>query len=117
MFTYNAKLLKVVDGDTVDLRIDLGFKVFTEQRFRLAGINAPELHSKDPAERERGKAATEHLKTLIMGEGQLVVTTTLDKQEKYGRFLARITNGSGEDVNGEMVKAGHAKLYDGGKRE
>ena len=116
MYDYRAQLVKVVDGDTIDVDIDLGFHVHAHERVRLNGINAPELHSKDPAERERGKAATEHLKTLIMGEGQLVVTTVLDKQEKYGRFLAKITNASGEDVNAEMVKAGHAKPYDGGKR-
>lgn len=117
MYTYEAKLLKVVDGDTVDLRIDLGFKVFTEQRFRLLGINAPETHSKDPSEKAMGKAAMDYLKSLLAGEGQLKVVTSLDKQEKYGRFLAVITNGSGEIVNDEMVKAGHAKPYDGGKRE
>jgi micrococcal nuclease len=116
MFTYNAKLIKVVDGDTVDLRIDLGFNVFTEQRFRLLGINAPETHSKDADEKTRGKAAADYLKSLLAGEGQLVATTVLDKQEKYGRFLAKIVNASGENVNDEMVKAGHAKLYDGGKR-
>ncbi len=116
MFTYNAKLLKVVDGDTVDLRVDLGFNVFTEQRFRLKGINCPELHSKDAEEKKRGAAARDYLTSLISGEGQLVVTTFLDKQEKYGRFLAELSNASGEDVNEEMVKAGHAVPYDGGKR-
>ena len=116
MYTYEASLLKVVDGDTVDLRSDLGFKVFTEQRFRLAGINTPELHSKDAKEKTAAKAAMDYL-TGLLGQLPLTVKTSLDKQEKYGRFLAQITNGAGTAVNEEMVKAGHAKPYDGGKRE
>jgi micrococcal nuclease len=115
MFTYQATLLKVLDGDTVDFRIDLGFNVFTEQRFRLLGINAPELHSKDLAEKERGKAAMNYL-TSLLTPTPLTVVTKKDEQEKYGRYLCRITNGGGSDVNDEMVKAGHAKPYDGGKR-
>jgi micrococcal nuclease len=116
MYTYEAVLMRVIDGDTEDLRIDLGFNVFTEQRFRLLGINTPELHSKDADEKVRAKAAMNYLSGLL-SSSPLTARTSKDKQEKYGRYLATIINNAGLDVNEEMVKAGHAKRYDGGKRE
>jgi len=114
MFDYRAKLVRVVDGDTVDLDIDLGFHIHTHERVRLTGINTPELHSPLETERVKAKAAAEFLTTLLGGE--LVVKTSRDSQEKYGRFLARLYSTSGVCANDEMVKSGHAVAYDGGKR-
>jgi micrococcal nuclease len=115
LYTYRAELKKVVDGDTVDLRVDLGFSVQLNQRFRLAGVNTPELHSKDAAEKDRARAAMTFLGSLL-SSGPLTVTTDKDSQEKFGRYLARITNGAGVVVNDELVRLGHAVLYSGGKR-
>lgn len=115
MYTYEATLQRAVDGDTVDLNIDLGFDVVTRQRFRMLGINAPELHSKDADEKARGRAALEHLQGLLVGP--LVAFTRKDAKEKYGRYLVTLTNGAGVNVNEAMVQAGHAKHYDGGKRD
>jgi micrococcal nuclease len=115
LYTYRAELVRVVDGDTVDLRVDLGFSVQLKQRFRLAGINAPELHSKDAGEKQRAEASMAFLVALLL-TGPLTLITDKDAQEKFGRYLARITNGTGIVVNDELVKAGHAVLYSGGKR-
>lgn len=82
-FEYNAVLDRVVDGDTVDLRIDLGFEITHKIRVRLLGIDAPERFT------DEGKAATAALNGLLEGE-QLVVRTRKDRKGKYGRYLADI---------------------------
>lgn len=109
MYEYQATPLNVVDGDTVDLRVDLGFGVYRVDRFRLLGINTPELHAKDPAERKRANDAREKL-ALLLGTGPVVIQTVKDKQEKYGRYLARIL-ANGMDVNAELVHLGLAVPY------
>lgn len=109
MYEYQAFPIHVVDGDTVDLRVDLGFGIARTDRFRLYGINTPELHAKDPLERERAVAAQVCLTTLL-GPGPVVVQTFKDKQEKYGRYLARILVGS-LDVNAELLRRGHGIPY------
>jgi micrococcal nuclease len=115
MYEYRATLLKVVDGDTVDLRVDLGFSVHVEERFRLLGINTPEMSSKDATERARAQAATKYMADL-MSKGPVTIRTKKDESDKYGRMLATIVNGAGVVVNEEMIRAGHAVAYDGGKR-
>lgn len=119
-YTYDAQVLNVVDGDTVDVSLDLGFDVHMTHRLRLHGINAPELHSKNPAEKAAGQKAQEALKGLLAKDpahsAPVIVETIQDKAEKFGRFLARIKVGT-IDVNAEMIRLGHAKPYDGGKRQ
>lgn len=111
MYEYRAKLIKVVDGDTVDLDVDLGFDVHVNpMRFRLTGINAPEKNSKVVAERMAAAAATVALEALLK-DGPLLVKTLKDSQEKYGRYLATVTNAVGVIVNAEMVRLGHAVIY------
>jgi len=117
MFNYFAKLTKVVDGDTVDLSVDLGFSVHVEERFRLYGINAPESRTSDPAEKAKGIAAKEFLIALLTTATRpLEVTTFKDDKEKYGRYLADIKV-DGRSVSAIMISNGHAKEYFGGKRE
>ena len=89
MFTYQAKLIEVIDGDTVDLLIDLGFGVHVKERCRLYGIDAPEMPT------EAGKAAKAQLESLIGADtGELFVATRKmarkpkEKTDKYGRYLA-----------------------------
>ena len=103
MYEYRAKLERVVDGDTVDLVVDLGFGVLRRDRFRLVGIDAPE---KRGAEREAGNEAMIHLHKLVFGN-DLLIQTHKDKQGKYGRYLATIIAG-GVDINKQMVLDGHA---------
>lgn len=102
MHEYKATVDKVVDGDTVDLDIDLGFYVRTRQRCRLLGYDAPE---KFGPEKERGDAAKRHLQVLLSEPGELFVRTA--KTEKYGRWLAQvelIDGGKATNIN-EAMKA------------
>jgi len=118
MYEYNARVEKVLDGDTVDLTIDLGFKVLYQHSCRLYGINAAEHGT------EAGDAATAFLKGLLP-VGQVVVVQTLkDRTEKYGRVLGVLTLPAPKakkgaavvvqaTVNDQLVAAGHAKAWDG----
>lgn len=105
-YVYNAHITRVVDGDTVHAKVDLGFSISQDMKLRLAGINAPELNTPE------GKAAREELRKLIEYH-PVVVHTVKDRQEKFGRYLAEIITIDGIDVNKTMIEAGHAAAYHG----
>lgn len=108
MYEYRANILRCVDGDTVEARIDLGFGVSCVQTLRLFGINAPEPHGLTRAE---GNAATHKLESLIEQYTPIVVETHKDKRGSFGRYLAELwgTNGSVRvNLNQLMVTEGHA---------
>lgn len=111
MWTYRATVIRVVDGDTVDVRIDAGFRLYHETRLRLTGIDAPEMNSRDTAERDRAKAATTYLSAILWPGAEITVTTDRDRREKFGRYLGRITTADGLDVNEDMIRAGMARVY------
>lgn len=105
LYLYRAEILRVIDGDTVDVSIDLGFHVWTKQRLRLMGINAPEKRGQDKAS---GLAARLHLKSLIEHWEPIIVATYKDEQGKYGRYLAELLGHDGRSLNAQMVKDGYA---------
>ena len=120
-----ATLVRVVDGDTVDCDIDLGFGVWLKnQRIRLYGINAPETRTKDLEEKKAGLAAKLRLVALV--SDKFVLTSVKDKRGKYGRILGIINvptqkkldkNGTKVkhifvDINKKLVEEGHAKKAD-----
>ena len=112
MYEYEAVVMRVIDGDTVDLKVDLGFRTFKEDRFRLMGINAPDNENPDGK-----KAATLHLLSLIPLGSNVFIITDKNRTEKYGRWLATIwTPGILASVNRLMINDGHAQLYVGGPR-
>jgi len=123
MHYYNATLVRVVDGDTVDAMIDLGFDIQVKKRIRLAGINAPESRTRNKVEKKLGLAAKERLIELMEGAANVF---ELESKEigKYGRVLGiiYINKLSGKDtitqacINEMLVSEGHATEYDGGKR-
>ena len=123
MYEYNAKCVRVVDGDTLDAEIDLGFDVKIKKRIRLAGINAPESRTRNKVEKKLGLAAKERLVEMMDGAANVF---ELESKElgKYGRVLGKIhiDKISGKDqitkvcVNDALVREGHATEYDGGKR-
>ena len=123
MYHYNATLVRVVDGDTVDAMIDLGFYIKVKKRIRLAGINAPESRTRNKVEKKLGLAAKERLIELMEGAANVF---ELESKEigKYGRILGviYINKLSGKDtitqacINEMLVSEGHATEYDGGKR-
>lgn len=108
-YTYAARAIRVVDGDTVLLEIQLGLHVAITQFIRLAHINTPEM--KDA----RGAAARDRMRELLAVE-PLTITTTRDRTEKFGRYLGTITNGDGQDVGATLLAEGHATAYEGGRR-
>jgi micrococcal nuclease len=120
LYTYRATVLQVVDGDTVDLSVSLGFDVSHRARFRLTGIDAPESYG--PNASDAGRAAKQQLADTLRVGSTVVVKTTKDRREKYGRFLAEVflvtADGSPMEisVNQMMVDAGHATPYAGGSR-
>ena len=108
-YTYPAKIVRVIDGDTVEADLDLGFGIVKRDKLRLYGINAPEARGK---EKERGKEATEHLKKLLEKFPLDTIRTMKDKQGKYGRYLAVLhgmRDGCPVDLNFMMVSDGHAE--------
>ncbi len=105
MYTYKAKLIKVVDGDTVDFSLDLGMSIYSKQRIRLLGINSPEMRGEN---KEDGKAAKAHIIDMLNKEGDIVVKT--EKQGKYGRYLGTIYL-NGTDINQQMINDGFAVEY------
>lgn len=120
LYAYRATVLHVVDGDTIDLSVSLGFDISYKARFRMAGINTPESYGPDAC--DAGRAAKAFLADLLREGTAVLVKTTKDKKEKYGRFLAEIfildTSGQpvANSVNQMMIDAGHAKAYFGGAR-
>ena len=109
MYEYKAKVHRIIDGDTVDVTIDLGFEMTTKQRIRLYGIDTPETRTRDLEEKARGKAAKARLLELLNDCGrQIVVRTT--KKGKYGRILGKLLHAkSHENFNQTLLKEGHAK--------
>lgn len=110
MYEYRAEIIKVVDGDTVDVDLDLGLDVHINVRLRLVGINTPEHGT------AAGDAATKYARYLMPLGSVILVQTRKDQTEKYGRYLAVVTNAKGWVVNERMIAKGHAVSYDGGKR-
>ena len=86
-YLYNAKIVNVVDGDTVDAMIDLGFNISFRERLRLYGIDTPELNSRDTAVRESARIATDFVIKHVLGRTVLLKTY---KKDKFGRYLAEI---------------------------
>ena len=112
-FVYNATLDRVVDGDTFDCILDLGFDVkLHKQRVRLAGIDTPESRTRDLAEKKLGLAAKERLKVLCCGNMKV---QSLGKG-KYGRILGIPYTEDGKDICQMLIDEGHAVKYDGGKK-
>ena len=112
-FVYQAELDRVVDGDTVDVILDLGFDVkLHKQRVRLAGIDTPESRTRDLAEKKLGLAAKERLKELCVGTFKI---KSIGKG-KYGRIFGIRYTEDGKDICQMLLKEGHAVVYDGGKK-
>ena len=112
-FIYNAELERVVDGDTIDITIDLGFNVkLHKQRCRLAGIDTPESRTKDLAEKALGKKASARLKELC---GKKLKIKSLGKG-KYGRILAIPYTEDDQDICKILIEEGHAVEYHGGTK-
>lgn len=111
---YNAEVKKVVDGDTFDIVIDLGFDTLKKGRVRLYGVNTPESRTSNVDEKQKGLAAKEFTdQWLTRANHKVKIETVIDKNEKYGRVLAKVWDASGNCLNTDIVTAGLAREYYG----
>ena len=117
MNEYKAKVVKVVDGDTMDVDIDLGFSiVLAKQRIRLFGIDTPESRTRDKEEKFYGKLAAQFLKDRCKKGSYITLRTYLDKKGKFGRILGEIVVDK-INLNQQMVKEHLAVEYFGQSKE
>ena len=115
-FSYRvAEVTKIVDGDTIDVIIDLGFDILYKSRVRLFGIDTPESRTRDKLEKTLGLESKEYLKSKLKNATVVVVKTEKpDSSEKYGRILGWVyLDGNTKSVNEEMIEEGYAWEYMG----
>jgi micrococcal nuclease len=125
MYEYNAVVDRVVDGDTIDCTIDLGFKTWKKIRVRMEGINTPESRTRDKEEKERGLAAKYRLEEILQYNDNHCILK-ISGLGKFGRALATVhvrtlspvatENLTLINVNEQLITEGHAVEYHGGKR-
>jgi micrococcal nuclease len=119
MYEYRVKKVnKIVDGDTIDVDIDLGFAVSFTQRVRLAGIDTPESRTTDLKEKALGLEVKEKIKKEIAAAKDIVIKTEKpDSSEKYGRILGWLfLDGSDVSLNQKLINEGYAWTYGGGTK-
>lgn len=113
MYEYKAQVLKVIDGDTVDVSIDLGFMICLRQRVRLYGINCPETRTKNKKEKAQGLISKRWVESELLNK-EVVIQTRLEESkneyDSFGRVLAIIFY-EGININEEMVTLGLAERY------
>ena len=123
---YNFRVVeinKVLDGDTIDVTIDLGFDLYKKERVRVAGVDTPEKRTRDLEEKELGIDATnwlkEKLEGAILGDDDLIIRTELvGGVGKYGRLLGWLYIGTDNvSLNEQMIDEGYAWPYDGGTKQ
>lgn len=118
---YDVRLLKAVDGDTVDVDIDLGFGMWLkDERVRIMGIDTPESRTSDKVEKLFGRAAKARLKELLVAGGVLVTTEDKkgeDMKGKFGRILGDFKTPDGRLVTEVMIEEGHCVPYFGGSKD
>jgi len=110
---------KVVDGDTIDADIDLGFDISLTKRIRLAGIDTPESRTADANEKKYGLQSKDWLKNRLEFAKDIIIKTELpDSTEKYGRIIGHLfINGEETSLNNQMISEGYAWSYDGGTKK
>jgi micrococcal nuclease len=117
MFEYSAKVKRIIDGDTIDAYIDLGFNVWVTKRIRFMGIDTPESRTRDLTEKRFGKGAKHRLVAMIEGNDN-VFTLKSHGTGKFGRVLGELFIDEFEcSVNEQMITEGHAVAYFGGSKQ
>jgi micrococcal nuclease len=113
-YLYKATVTNIVDGDTIDAVVDMGFRLKSELRLRLLGVNTPELHSKDLAERTAAQNAKKYVDSTVLGK-EVVIRT--EKADAFGRYLADVfyVNSAGlqRNLNDDLISLGFAVPFKG----
>ena len=119
MFEYFCKVNRVVDGDTIDVTVDLGFDIHHSARVRMMGIDTPESRTRNLEEKALGLASKARLKELLKGQ-KIKIETSKEGKGKFGRILADVIvcNKDGTEINcnQRLIEEGHARPYHGGKK-
>jgi len=115
MYTYEATLIKIIDGDTIDAMVDLGFNMWIEIRIRLNGIDTPEIRTRDLEEKAKGFVAKKRLTEVLRSHSNKFIIISHGR-DKYGRCLGEIMV-EGNSVNQLLIDEGLAIPYDGGKKK
>ena len=119
-YIYRIKeIYKVIDGDTIDASIDLGFGIYLTKRIRLAGIDTPESRTTNVKEKLMGLESKDWLKHRVENAQCILIKTELpDSTEKYGRIIGHLfINGQETSLNNQMITSGYALAYDGGTKD
>ncbi len=123
MYEYKAKVVKIVDGDTIDALIDVGFNIWFKKRVRFSGIDTWESRTRNLEEKKKGLAAKARLKDLLEKESSKPGFFRIKSHGlgKYGRILGELfiqdVEGNDININQQLIKEGHAYVYDGGKKK
>ena len=115
-YEYDAIVVRWVDGDTVDVTIDLGFSISIKERVRVYGLDCPEIHTTDIDKKSLGLQAGRNAALLAKPGTHIKIRSHKSGDEKFGRFLAEIELADGRDFATEMIEAGHGVAYTGGKK-
>ena len=117
MYEYKVKIRRIVDGDTVDVDIDLGFDtILSKQRIRLYGIDTPESRTRDKEEKFYGKLSAKFLKEQCKNSSEIFLKTYLDKKGKFGRILGELIV-EGVNINKMMIEKYMAVEYHGQSKD
>jgi len=119
MFDYMVKVTRVVDGDTIDVSVDLGFDIWHNARVRMMGIDTPESRTRNLAEKALGLASKARLKELLKGQ-KVRLECSKEGKGKFGRILAEVVTidkeGNEININNRLIEEGHARPYFGGSK-
>ena len=115
MYNYKAKVLRVYDGDSITVLIQLGFNIILKQNIRILGIDTPEIRTKNKKEKAFGLKVRDFLEEWIQDKEVIIIT---EKPDKFGgRYLAHVETIDGTNVAWVLKSKGYAKPYDGGKKK
>ena len=119
MYEYFCKIQRVVDGDTVDISVNLGFDIWHNARVRMMGRDTPESRTRNLEEKALGLASKARLKELLKGK-KIKIVCSKEGKGKFGRILADVhtidKEGNDVNVNNQLIEEGHARPYYGGKK-
>jgi len=116
MFEYKCEVIKVVDGDTVDVNIDVGFSIFHKARVRMYGMDTPESRTRDLDEKARGLISKQFIVDKVANAKEIIIKTQKDGKGKFGRVLGKIFI-DGENINQSMIDANLAVGYFGQSKD